>query len=153
MEDAATFRRVTELGLAWVNSRLPAGTEAALLALGATPGTAGVGLAPWRFDTPQRSRGAAPGQVALSATARLAVWAWAADPREACDALDAIFFDALDDSRWRLSQTEPPAAAWGGAPVLSLTLAATVSRRAAATDGGRVAHPAVLRIAPRVERT
>ena len=157
-----TFDEAVDDAIDWIARHAsPTGASGPIPRLsrpGLCDGAAGIGVAPWRLDTPRMRR---DGDMTVRcAAARIAVWAWAPDARAACAVIDALFFAAMTDPDWRLSTRAAPAAFWQGAAPLSLILTRDIERAPAAPRAGRVERPLVFDIdagaappAPARERT
>ncbi|MBX3567062.1 MAG: hypothetical protein KF914_03330 [Rhizobiaceae bacterium] len=128
-----TFDEAAVEAVEWIEGHAPAlGTlrdsKPRLLAPGTRKGPSGIGVAAWRLSRPRTHR--AENGLVLSATAHFAVWAWAEEASRAAALIDAVFFAAMNDPVWRLSEAEPPASFWPEGFVLSLALAREIQRKA-----------------------
>jgi hypothetical protein len=146
-----TFQDAAASAADWIAGRLGQTVVPTLLTPGAAARAAdGVGYCPWRLDSP-RTRQGPHGLVGIG-VARFAVWAWAKDPLVACARLDALFFAALADQDWRISESEPPESFWPDGPRLSLTLARDVFHVLPAPAEGKVLQPLVFDVVATTDR-
>lgn len=139
-----TFQDAAAKVADWIAAELGHRVTPALLAPGVAGKGDGVGYHPWRLDSP-RTRHSAGGPIGVG-TGRFAVWTWAEDPLVACSRLDTLFFAAIADPHWKLSETEPPDSFWSAGPHLALTLACEVSHPLAKPAAGKVLEPLVFDI-------
>lgn len=146
-----TFDEAVDDAVAWIENVQEVDGAPALVALGDVEAGSGLAVSPWRIDTPRAKRGAEG--VVLSATVRCCVWVRGDDPKSAAKTIDAVFFAAMQDDVWRISDMEPPASVWGAsAPPLSVTIAREIERETEDLRPGRVEIPPIIDIAPRVDR-
>lgn len=143
-----TFEEATTEAIAWIAGNTGPDQQPQILTPGKEVGASGIGITPWRLDSPRTDR-TGEGTI-LSATARFCVWVWSADLLESCAHIDAIFFAAMNDPDWTLSDTEPPAAFWPGEPPLFVVLARKIERTPAQPEFGRVEEPLVFDISTRM---
>lgn len=138
-----TFEEAATALVAWASTHVGDDFSPGLIEPGASPGAQGVAVAPWRLDTPRCDRP----QDAPSATARFGLWVWSEDPLRRCAALQALYFAAMDDPVFRLSETPAPEGFWDAARAIGVTVACRVEPAARAGAEPRlVRHPAALDI-------
>ncbi len=104
----------------------------------------GLLIVPWTLDTPRSERSGR--RARLMATARFALCATGGSVDEILADWDSIFFAAIDDPVWRVSETSAPQALWPKATSHSLTLACDIYRNADGHVGGIVRKPLVFDI-------
>lgn len=136
------FPEALDDAVAWLGHHAPRGFAAEILVPGTENGPSGIGVAPWRLTDSRVARGQTV--TVLNATAHVGVWIWAAAPREAAAALQALFFAAAIDPDWRLSEREPPESFWLKPPLLSLALRHTVTLEIPTGPTRPVTQPLVL---------
>ena len=136
-----TFQAATASIGDWMAGQLPQGVVPVLARPDAAADGQGVYYFPWRVDSPRTRHG--PNGLIGMGVARFAVWARSGDPLAACAWVDALFFAALADADWRLSETEPPESFWPDGPRLSLTLARDIAHALPVRTDGIVQEPLV----------